>query len=127
MAPTIGPKEAPIMPNTLGSWAAHLASGAALKGNTAIRMLTIAPMPTDTNGLTFGSVVLKLLAAMNEEKQALGKAAMVRAIISTAKSPGASLCCNAAVIWVAEGSMTPAALAPATAMIEIPAVKIIAM
>ena len=33
-------------------------------------------MPTEMNGFTFGSVVLKLLAAMNDEKQAGGNAAM---------------------------------------------------
>src|SRR5437588_9138483 len=38
-------------------------------------MLTAAPIPTETNGLTLGSVVLKLLAAMKEEKHAGGKAA----------------------------------------------------
>src|ERR1035437_3240250 len=39
-------------------------------------MLTAAPMPTEMKGLTFDRVVLKLLAAMKEEKQAGGKAAI---------------------------------------------------
>ena len=43
---------------------------------TARMMLTAAPMPTDTKGFTFGSVVLKLLAAMKAEKQADGNAAI---------------------------------------------------
>ncbi len=42
---------------------------------TARVMLTMAPIPTERNGLTLGIVVLKLLAAMNEEKQAPGNAA----------------------------------------------------
>ena len=37
--------------------------------------LTVVPMPTEMKGFTLGSVVLKLLAAMNAEKQAGGKAA----------------------------------------------------
>ena len=39
-------------------------------------MLTAVPMPTEMNGFTLGSVVLKLLAAMKDEKQAGGNAAM---------------------------------------------------
>ena len=42
---------------------------------TARTMLTTVPMPTEMNGFTLGSVVLKLLAAINAEKQAGGKAA----------------------------------------------------
>src|SRR5512137_2418897 len=38
--------------------------------------LTVVPMPTEMNGLTLGSVVLKLLAAMKAEKQTGGNAAM---------------------------------------------------
>ena len=38
-------------------------------------MLPIVPNPTVIIGLIFGSVVLKLLAAMNAEKQVAGKAA----------------------------------------------------
>jgi len=41
-------------------------------------MLTAAPMPTDTNGFTPESVVLKLFAAINDEKQAAGKAAKAK-------------------------------------------------
>ena len=44
-------------------------------------MLTTVPMPTERNGLTFGMTVLKLLAAMNDEKQAPGNAARVRPIM----------------------------------------------
>ena len=47
-------------------------------------MLTIVPMPTETNGLTLGMTVLKLLAAMNDEKQAPGNAARVRPIMMIA-------------------------------------------
>src|ERR1700733_15096727 len=46
----------------------------ATKPVTARMMLTAAPMPTERKGLTFGSVVLKLFAAINDEKQAGGKA-----------------------------------------------------
>ena len=41
-------------------------------------MLTAAPIPTEMNGFTCGRVVLKLLAAMNEEKQPGGKAATAK-------------------------------------------------
>ena len=44
----------------------------------AKRMLTAAPMPTETNGFTPGNVVLKLFAAMKDEKHAGGKAANAR-------------------------------------------------
>ncbi len=43
---------------------------------TARMIATTVPMPTEMNGFTFGSVVLKLLAAMKDEKQAGGNAAM---------------------------------------------------
>src|SRR5208337_551142 len=84
MAPQIGPNEAPMMPKTPPRLPATLV--------TARMMLTIAPMPTDRNGFTLGRTVLKLLAAMNEEKQAPGKAARVRPIMiqgyaSVASSP----------------------------------------
>ena len=38
--------------------------------------LTAVPMPTEMNGFTLGSVVLKLLAAIKAEKHAGGNAAM---------------------------------------------------
>ena len=62
-----------MIPKTLPSSPATLV--------TARTMLTIAPMPTEMNGLTLGITVLKLLAAMNEEKHAPGKAASVRPIM----------------------------------------------
>ena len=40
-------------------------------------------MPTEMNGLTLGSVVLKLLAAMKAEKQAGGKAAIASRYMKT--------------------------------------------
>ena len=40
-----------------------------------------APKPTVMNGLIFGIVVLKLLAAMNEEKHAPGNDEIASAII----------------------------------------------
>jgi hypothetical protein len=40
-------------------------------------MLTIAPIPTERNGFTLGITVLKLFAAMNDEKHAPGNAASV--------------------------------------------------
>jgi len=49
-------------------------------------MLTRAPMPTERNGLTFGMTVLKLFAAMNDEKQAPGKEATVKPIMIAVKS-----------------------------------------
>ena len=42
---------------------------------TANTILTAAPIPTEINGFTCGSVVLKLFAAMNDEKHAGGNAA----------------------------------------------------
>src|SRR5579884_691965 len=76
MAPQIGPNEAPMMLNTAGRLAANgtslpVASGT---GIMARRMLTRAPRPTERAELTCGMTVLKLLAAMNDEKQAPGKA-----------------------------------------------------
>ena len=53
-------------------------------------MLTAAPMPTEMNGFTCGSVVLKLLAAMKEEKQAGGNAAMARGNITHLARPSPS-------------------------------------
>ena len=41
------------------------------------------PKPTDTNGLTFGMVVLKLLAAMKAEKQPPGNDAIANKIMMT--------------------------------------------
>ena len=38
-------------------------------------------MPTETNGLILGMTVLKLLAAMNDEKQAPGNEARVNPIM----------------------------------------------
>ena len=60
-------------------------------------MLTIAPMPTETNGLTFGITVLKLLAAMNEEKHAPGNEASVSPIMIIGYAVG-SLTFSASVI-----------------------------
>ena len=71
-----------MMPKTLGRSPATLVIARA--------MLTIAPMPTEMKGLTLGITVLKLLAAMNEEKQAPGKAASVRPIMMMAKLVGGS-------------------------------------
>jgi hypothetical protein len=51
-------------------------------------MLTAAPIPTEMNGLTFGSVVLKLLAAMKAEKQAGGNAATARRNMTHLATPG---------------------------------------
>ena len=62
---------------------------------TARTMLTIAPMPTEMNGLTLGMTVLKLLAAMNEEKQAPGNAASVRPIMMSGYSAGGSFVARA--------------------------------
>src|SRR5579875_2997047 len=73
MAPQMGPKEAPMRPNTAPKSPATRV--------TAKRMLTKAPKPTDRKELTCGITVLKLLAAMNDEKQAPGKAASVSPII----------------------------------------------
>ena len=42
------------------------------------------PMPHEIKGFTLGSVVLKLFAAINEEKQAGGKAAIASRYIITA-------------------------------------------
>ena len=72
-------------------------------------------------------VVLKLFAAINEEKQAPGKAARVRPIITMANSPGESFFSSAAVIWTTDGSTTPEAWAPAITMHEMPAVRMMAM
>src|SRR5437868_3364729 len=119
MAPTIGPNEAPIIPKTLSRLPAHPV--------TAIMMLMIAPMPTERKGFTWGMTVLKLLAAMNDEKQAPGNEARVRPIMIVAKRPGESFFSRAAVMLTTEGSMIPVARAPATAMTEMPAVKIMAM
>jgi hypothetical protein len=44
-------------------------------------MLTMAPIATDKAGATFGMTVLKLLAAMNAEKQAPGNEAIVKPIM----------------------------------------------
>src|SRR5579883_329777 len=73
MAPQMGPNEAPMKPNTAPKSPATRV--------TAKRMLTKAPKPTDRKELTCGITVLKLLAAMNDEKQAPGKAASVRPTI----------------------------------------------
>ena len=68
-------KEAPITTNTSTTlFAAPVA---------ASRMLTSVPRPTEMNGLTLGSVVLKLLAAMNDEKHAGGKDAMASKNMNT--------------------------------------------
>src|SRR5512140_247605 len=103
-----------MIPNTLGNCAAHFPAASA-------------PIPTDTNGLTFGKVVLKLLAAMRDEKHAPGNEANVRPIIRAANNPDESFLPRAAVIVVSVGPIIPAALAPATASTEMPAVKITAM
>ena len=63
-----------MRPNTAGRLAARgtslpVASGT---GMMARRMLTRVPRPTETKELTWGMTVLKLLAAMNDEKQAPG-------------------------------------------------------
>ena len=76
MAPHTGPNEAPIIVNTETTSPAQPV--------TASRILTAVPIPTEMNGLTFGSVVLKLLAAMNAEKQAGGMAAIARRYQKTA-------------------------------------------
>src|SRR5215813_5778464 len=90
-------------------------------------MLITAPIPTDTKGLTLGRVVLKLLAAMNDEKQAPGNEARVNPSIMAANKPEESFAFKAAVMLKVAGSRTPVALAPATAITEMPAVKTIAM
>src|SRR5208337_723748 len=118
MAPQIGPNEAPMMPKTPPRLPATLV--------TARMMLAIVPMPTDRNGFTLGRTVLQLLAAMNEEKQAPGKAARVRPIMIQGYAPGSFLS-NASVIrtpvsFRKSGSIIPAAHAPASAIAEIPAV-----
>src|ERR1035437_7964807 len=77
IAPKMGPKEAPMILKTMMAWPA--------KPVMARTMLTAAPMPTEMNGFTPDSVVLKLLAAMNEEKHADGNAEMAsRNMISPA-------------------------------------------
>ena len=58
----------------------------------------MAPMPTERNGFTLGMTVLKLLAAMNDEKQAPGNAARVNPIITIAKKLSGSFVASAAVI-----------------------------
>ena len=45
---------------------------------TASRMLPRVPIPTEIHGLIFGKVVLKLFAAMNDEKHDEGKVAKAR-------------------------------------------------
>ena len=70
MAPQMGPKEAPITEKT------EITSPA--KPETARKILTAVPIPTERKGGTLGSVVLKLLAAMNDEKHAGGKAAIAK-------------------------------------------------
>src|ERR1035438_1581545 len=119
MAPQIGPKEAPIRPKTPAKFPATPV--------TARMILTTAPSPTEMNGLRFGLVVLKLLAAIKEEKQAPGKAARVKPIITMANIPGESFFSSAAVIWTADASTAPVAWAPAITMHETPAVKTMAM
>src|ERR1019366_5543944 len=74
-----------------------------------------------------GMVVLKLLAAINDEKQAPGKAARVKPIITVANIPGESFFSSAAVILKVAGSTAPVAWAPAITMHETPAVKTMAM
>ena len=76
MAPTIGPNDAPIRPKTLGKLPATLV--------TARIMLTTAPIPTVMKGLILGIVVLKLLAAIKEEKHAPGNEANVSPIMMAA-------------------------------------------
>ena len=68
MAPQIGPNDAPMMPNTAA------ASPALPESTSAIEAAV--PMPQEMNGLTFGSVFLKLAAAISELKQAGGNAAI---------------------------------------------------
>src|SRR5208337_4970094 len=63
----MGPKDAPMI------WKTMIALPA--RPVIASTMLTTVPMPTETNGFTLGKVVLKLLAAINAEKHAGGKAA----------------------------------------------------
>src|SRR5579859_3668368 len=109
MAPTIGPKEAPMMPKTAGSFAAHFASAGEPKGIIAISILTMEPIPTEIKGFTLGMVVLKLLGAMNDEKQAPGNEASVRPIMIAAKSPPLSFFSKADVILTTVGSITPEA------------------
>src|ERR1035437_5383049 len=98
-------------------------------------MLTAAPMPTEMKGLTFDSVVLKLLAAMKEEKQAGGKAAIAsRNIIHLAGLPpgfggtgrgfARSFFPPPAVTAALLNSGEP--YVPATISIEAPAVRMIA-
>ena len=65
MAPQIGPNDAPMMPNTAAALPALPESTRAI--DAAV------PMPQEMNGLTFGSVFLKLAAAISELKQAGGK------------------------------------------------------
>ena|SRR5208282_3625298 len=63
----MGPKDAPMI------WKTMMALPA--RPVIASTMLTTVPIPTEMNGLTLGKVVLKLLAAINAEKQAGGNAA----------------------------------------------------
>ena len=71
IAPQIGPNEAPMKAKT----AMHLPA----TPETARAMETTQPMPQETHGLTLGRVVLIELAAISEEKQALGKAVIASA------------------------------------------------
>ena len=64
MAPHTGPKDAPINTKTPAAFPAQ--------PDTARTHAMAAPTPTDRNGFTLGRVVLKLFAAMNDEKQAAG-------------------------------------------------------
>src|SRR6185369_14236085 len=96
-------------------------------------MLTAAPMPTETNGVTFGSVVLKLLAAINEEKQAGGNAAtasrnMTHFAASLPRTTGIKLNESRMKLFCSVPAATALALrsgepyTPATIRIESPAV-----
>src|SRR5579875_2908267 len=130
MAPQMGPKEAPMRPNTAPKSPATRV--------TAKRMLTKAPKPTDRKELTCGITVLKLLAAMNDEKQAPGKAASVRPTIMADTRPAGRpalsdfrplvkvrLCLRASSEIASPGfgaGRAPEAWAPATARVAPPAV-----
>jgi len=65
MAPQMGPNEAPMTWKTLLTSPAQPLTAKAAAAN--------APTPTEIAGLTFGIVVLKLFAAISDEKQAPGR------------------------------------------------------
>ncbi|OQB89844.1 MAG: hypothetical protein BWX84_02237 [Verrucomicrobia bacterium ADurb.Bin118] len=90
MAPQIGPNDAPMMTNTGTTCAARPV--------TARMMLTAAPKPTEMNGFTLGNVVLKLFAAMKDEKHADGNAANASRNMSTRATLSPSTTLNRLVV-----------------------------